>query len=258
MSGNGFESYQVAACYVISDLSRATGGVSYQRQHTSTEHNGEALTTNFETVKHVDNLALVTEGNQILSQARYALRRYATPTPIGHVATEAQLILLRAEMDDLADKAANYNTRAAAVGSLHRVRAAICPIKIDLDNESAAIEIAATVGSTLMDVLGYLQAGDFKRLRGLLDTKARNLHRLVVGLLADSVRDALDAARLGRSVIAKNFKGGGAVADLDLSDYTDPIEAAIGLLTSVDDLGAADDGPADDDDGQPAQLVLCA
>lgn len=229
---NNEEKFQIVPCYLVTDLSEATGGICYDRQALGEGPKGvSGEYKRFETLKTTDHVAIVKEGNALYQRARNAVRRRASHTPLGYICNEAELTHIRLDFADLGKDAIDYNRRSIALGSSHRVRCAIVALKIEIDNAAAAIEIHRTIETVLDEIIDLLVARDAKKLAGLLDTKAKNLHLLVIGLLRVTMIDALDAARAARSAIRK---AGDAAASLDLSETIAAIHVAKDCLVMIE------------------------
>ncbi|KKM71011.1 hypothetical protein LCGC14_1434820, partial [marine sediment metagenome] len=150
------------------------------------------------------------------------------------VCSQEGLPALLVEINALIAKADAFNELAAQSRCARRVHIRAVPIRLEVDNELAAKEIARTVRETLRELIACLEAGDAKDIARVW-LRCKNLERLAVGMHKFAIDDAKACAQNARKEIVRAAKENRCpVLDLEA------IEAAIGLFV---DLDAVSDGP---------------
>lgn len=196
--------------YLVPCEFSALGGVEYIREDLKEERLGEnGLASEFVTLKKVDNIELHKESKAIIGRAHYVMERTCTNTPVGYFADEEQLRNCKAELAEVQEAARVFNDIARRMNCFRRVRIAVFPVKLrwDKNDEETARRLAATVRERLYALKQTLAAGDRAAFETQFD-KARNLNRLAVGIQADAIMMALEAARLNKGVLSDMIREG--------------------------------------------------
>lgn len=235
------KSYQVRPGYIVVDTSSCKGGVTYHRDRTEErEWRENGVEREIHSTKQIDDKAVVKEGNQLVSAARYILRKHCAQTAVGWFCEDSALPALRTEVEEFEAAADAFNARARQTDSACRVTIGIVPIRLELDNHAAAEAIARTIRETLHQLKSVLRAGALDKLPPVL-LRAKNLDQLAVGMQRDSIVFALDCVKAARKELREARKDGrdleAAGRALDLAF----VDAAIGVFT---DITAANPSPA--------------
>lgn len=206
--------------YVVAVEFGANGGITYDREDISQENEGRGLRAEFKTRKHVDDVELVAESTKIIDRAYGAIARHCTKTPIGYFTPKGSLERLEEEVSVLRTEAEEFNFRAVNEGSARRVRVAIYPMQLVLDDARAASRLAALVRERLRNLASALRAGDRKAFEGEME-RCKNLELLAVGVQRDAIVDALGIAKDRKRELLLDLRAGtdpaAAGAKLDVS-----------------------------------------
>lgn len=238
---------------LIIDASRVSGGITHKREKSGQTPIGDGHTEEIHTVKVVDHDQIIRESNRLVVAARYVIRALAVQTPIGFVADEGTWRLIQygytgrsgpqPGLVSLQLSAEALNREARAVGSARRTDIGAVALRLEIDNEAAAREIASTLRTRLAALHTACQSGDLTEI-GAEIRAAKNLPSLVVGVFSDSIEYAIDCARDLRKEIRRALKGqpdaarGRIAADVAAEYDLGPIASAEGLFTDVRQTGA--------------------
>lgn len=188
--------------FLVIDTSSAAGGVSYDREYAAETAVAEGTEQVFRTTRKVDHAELVKLADQLVQQARYAIRKHAISTPLGWICDTDGLRQIIDEILVLEAKARGFNIKAMAEGCERRVRVGVVPVELHPHNVAAAREISRTVFNTLGELADMLADGTsygspkgVQRLETFVHVRCRNLDRLAVGNQRFSIQDALGVAR---------------------------------------------------------------
>lgn len=224
--------FKCQASYVIMDTSAASGGVTYSREALSTReiNDGEGLEKEWKTNKRTDHKALCKEADSIKNKASALLRKRCSYTAIGWICEENQLIHLASDFRALSAEAEVFNLRAAQSWCARRVRIGFVPLKLEIDNEAAAQEIARTIRDTLCDMQVKLSKGCTPpQWNTFYQTKVKNLDKLAAGMQKFSITAAIDCAKAARAEM-REAKKAKREPDLDL----EAIDSAIGMFSGLE------------------------
>jgi hypothetical protein len=235
------ETFKIQPSYIVIETSAASGGVTYHRETISqcAINGGDGQEREFKTNKRVDHVALVKEADALISKSRAVLRKRCAATPLGWVCEEAQLTMVRLDMEEIAGEAEAFNQRAAGSWCARRVRIGYVPVKLEIDNLAAADEIARTIREVLAELRDKLAAHcTGAQFNSFYQTKCKNLDRLAAGMQRFAITDALACAKVARTELTNAAKDKrDPVLDLEA------IESAIGMFTDIA-IGDAADGDA--------------
>jgi hypothetical protein len=246
---------QVRPGYVVSNTTRATGGVSYQRTRGSQVAIGDdGIQQDIETRKIVDHVEAVRKVASVAKAADYLCRKTCAQTTFGWYCAPDALSDLRVGFDALRDMANAANDFARSVGSASRVHVGFVPTMIDLGTEDAAREVARTIRETLSDVIEALRSGAVSgngsenKLRGPVQ-RAKGLDKLATGLAGDAVRMALESigpiAREIRDAVKRGESPESAGARMEFGALETALawvsESGIGGEGATVDLSGADE-----------------
>ena len=226
------ETFKVQPSYVIMDISAASGGVTYTRE-TLSEHeinDGDGEEREWKTNKRTDHKELCQKADALRSKAAGILRRRCAYTAIGWICEENQLIHLREDFRELQVVADLFNQRAAQSWCARRVRIGFVPVKLEIDNEAAAQEIARTIRETLRDMKTRLEGGcTLAQWGSFFQSKVKNLDKLAAGMQKFSITAAIDCAKAARAEL-KVAQKAEREPELDL----EAIDAAIGMFSGLE------------------------
>lgn len=219
--------------YILALEFSATGGVSYRREATIEEQDGEGMRAELHTHKHVDHVELNKNSRAIVNQAYHIVDKYATPTPLGYWVDELALSKITTELAGAQEAAAVFNELAKTLGSARRIEISVYPLALAENNEMAARRVARDVRDRIQAIREALAAADRKGFDLAWD-KAKNLDRMATGIQADSIRMALDHAKTVKTQLLEALRAGYAPVDIAAALDLEPLDAAISLFQDQD------------------------
>lgn len=197
------EKLQIKPGYVVISTTRATGGVSYTRQHGTEEPEGvDGIRQEIASIKRVDHREAVETTRKVARRAEYLIRTRCAAVAFGFYATPEACATLAIDLAELAAEVDAANDLASRVGSDAHVYVGMMPVEIDVSNGDCVREIYRTLRTGLGEIRAALVAGDAHDLKLALDRAAR-LDSLAVGLAGEAIRAAIESAREARSEISK-------------------------------------------------------
>jgi hypothetical protein len=215
--------------YILALEFSATGGVSYRREATNEERDGEGLRAELVTHKHVDHVQLNKDSRAIINQAYHIVDKHATPTPLGYWADDAALERITQELAGAQEAASVFNELARTLGSARRVEISIYPLALAENNEMAARRVARDVREKLQAIREALSMADRKAFELAWD-KSKNLDRMATGIQADSIRMAMEHAKQTKAQLLEALRAGFAPEDIRAALDLEPLDAAIALF----------------------------
>jgi len=225
-----FRKFQFRPGFVLILEFSARGGVSYRRETTDEETDGESLHAQLHTHKTVDHVTLNRRSRAIINAAYHVVDRHATNTPLGYWATAEVLAEhIAPAITRIQEDAEDFNLAAQAAGSARRVNINLFPVALSEDNETAARRVAVDVQERIQALKDALWAADRKAFETAWDA-ARNLDRMAVGIQADAIRTAMDHAKETKSHLLEALREGVDVETIRTVLDLEPLDAAISLF----------------------------
>jgi hypothetical protein len=219
--------------------------VSYHRTRGIEEKIGaDGIRQEIETEKTVDHVEAVRLISQVAKRADATLRKHCACTTFGYFATPEALPAIKAEFADLRNQADDANDFAASVGSARRVHVGYVLTMLDLSHEDAAREVSRTIRETLGEILAALRAGDVTgpALRTPA-ARARGLDRLAVGIVGETIRQAIESVGPAAKIIRDAVKAGESPESVGARVDLGAIETALAWV-SDDGIGGTVGSPA--------------
>lgn len=225
-----FSNFQFRPGYILILEFSAKGGVSYRRETTNEEREGEALHAELHTTKRVDHVGMAKKSRALINAAYHIVDRHASPTPLGYWASKETLEgeILPA-LQFVQESANQFNLEAFNVGSERRVAINLFPVALAEDNEHAARRVAQDIQDRVRDLRTALETGDRKGFEAAWD-RAKNLDRMAVGIQADAIRTALDHAKETKSNLLEALREGHSIETLRTVLDLEPLDACIQLF----------------------------
>lgn len=218
--------------YILALEFSATGGVSYRREQTIEEQDGEGLRAELRTHKHVDHVELNKNSRAIINQAYHIVDKHATPTPLGYWVDDVALEKITSELENVRESAQVFNELAHTLGSARRVEINIYPLALAENNEMAARRVARDVCDRIAALRAALASADRKAFDLAWD-KSRNLDRMATGIQADSIRMALEHAKTTKTQLLECLREGFTPEQIAQVLDLEPLDAAINLFTDT-------------------------
>lgn len=188
---------------LVVDEFQCSGGVTYHRDYDAVEKVGPGERQRYAGECSVDHKALVTEGAAIKDAARYVLRAHATKSIIGWVATGNAIKVIDVKLDELREKAADFNERSARAGCARRVYIEWAVLPFEINNASVARQLARTVRTVCQDLIDTIRAGDVDGLDKVF-LRTKNLGELSPSFfLEDAITYAVECAKRARTALKK-------------------------------------------------------
>lgn len=228
------DSFKARSGWILVDRSTANGGVRYTRTPVE-EHSinrGDGIQATHETVKEVDHVAFVKEIDRLVKHTEYILRKTCAQTPVGYFASDEILPKVREEIERLVHEASALNASASIAGCARRARIQIVPIRVDLDTEEAAQEIAKHIRESLTALRNLLRQGETGTPWHNALGRAKNLPTLATGVQADSITFGLENAQAEAKAIRETVKNGAAPKVAGAYANLDALQAAIDLFSA--------------------------
>lgn len=207
------EVVQIAPGYVVINVSKAAGGVTYDREVIDEEIEGDRIVSDYQTRKTVDNAALVKAIDQTVKEVDHALRILCTRTAFGYFVSPEKVDIVRAKVAGIAVQVEELNVAAEKAGSAHRGRVGIVTAYLDIGNPDNLRECYRVIRETLREIYDALRAGDVRdvkdtdgdivrrhQLRPIL-IRARNLEQMALGVHGHAIKTALDRAKTAKTEI---------------------------------------------------------
>lgn len=234
--------YTIKPGWLVSLKTRLVGGVSYQTEDLGQEREGAALTSEWRTKKHVDDVAELERATDTRSKSRSLIAGACIQTPFGLLCPEDQGEALASRLADAQRLVTEHNASAAYT----RVELYILRGRIASDDREAVRAIFSDIRQAVSEMQAGIAALDVAQIRDAAQ-RARNLGRMLDAGQAERVNKAVDAARKAARVMVRQIDDAGQ-ASLDavmLEVSTKPIDD---LRFAFLDLEGGDSGP----DGVPA------
>lgn len=208
------ETVRIAPGYIVINVSKAAGGISYDRIVIDEEVKGAATMTDYQTRKTIDHVELVKAIDHTVKNVDHELRILCVRTPFGHFASADKVAVIRAKVDKIAADVAELNAAADKVGSAHRGYVGIVTALLDVGNPDNLRECHRVIRETLTEIRTSLRAGDVRdvkdpatgdilkrhQVRPIL-IRARNLEQMALGLHGNAIKAALERAKVAKAEI---------------------------------------------------------
>lgn len=207
------ETVHIAPGYVVINVSKSAGGVTYDREVIDEEVEGDRVVSEYQTRKTVDNAALVKAIDQTVKEVDHALRILCTRTAFGYFVSPEKVHTVRAKVAGVAVQVDELNAAAEAAGSSHRGRVGVVTAYLDIGNPDNLRECYRVIRDTLREIHDALRNGDVRdlkdkdgdivrrhQLRPIL-IRARNLEQMALGIHGHAIRAALDRAKTAKTEI---------------------------------------------------------
>ncbi len=196
----------LACRHIVIDCTRSGGGVTYERQLTSTDVEGDGITTTSLVVKNVDNEAIVKQMAKLRNKLDYTFRSTVTSVKFGYVATDEQLATLKEALKPLHEEAATLNAKAARVKCKHRVHVGLLAFKLSSGDSADAVEaIAETIVDHMKEYYEALHKLDLDWIKKI-QLRSRNLDKLAVGIPGTILKSATACAKDSVKIIREGAK----------------------------------------------------
>jgi hypothetical protein len=230
---------KIAPGYVIINIATSSGGLKYLREHLGEEKEGERVETEYKTNKVVDNVAVVKEIDAAVKEADYILRSNCVKTAFGYFATDAKLVEVQKKIEALKGQMEHLNRKAKVLGSAHRGNIGIIAARLDIANADTMRECYRVVRETLEGIYEALLRGDVRDIKDKDDNisargqlrpamlRARNLESMAIGLAGESIKRALECAKVARKQILERIENGATPEEAGRAVDLTEIETAI-------------------------------
>lgn len=216
--------------WVIQDCSSAEGGIQYLREHVDEKqiNKKRGLQIEHKTRKIVDNVEYCAHIDAVVKKVDYVLRKHCARTDMGWYADDAALRVVRTEIAEIREEAAQLNRLADRAGSERRAKIHITPLRLDLTQPEVAYEVVYTMQNVLTELHTALRAGDIASLHKL-KLRAKNIERLVTGDQSHTIRHAIDSVPAAANEIRHTMRGSSIPpeeigAELDLTALETALE----------------------------------
>lgn len=221
--------------FIMNDASTATGGIRYAREVLEERRtaDGEGTIKIWKTEKVVDHDDLVRRVDAISKKVDYVLRKHCSRLGRFYFADQEQHDAVMAEVVNLKNAARTVNIEARAAGCGRRAYVSVLPSQINLAHEDAAREVAHTIQTTLGDMLEVIKAGDIGRPFEKVMLRMRNLEKLAVGICAESIVFAREAAKSAKKAIRAELKLSKSPQNAAKAADTMMIQAAIDMFAPL-------------------------
>lgn len=187
---------------LVISQSRVVGGKETHREKLRDEMRGQTHEVEHNVQVKIANKEERDRAEKLVEIAKHAIRKHATNTRIGSLASREKTGLIRQELEEIRARAIAFNATAETC----HVLIGMIPIEIAVAiGPEAARALADQIREELTLYRDALRAGDETGARNAKH-RTKNLDALAVGIQADAIRLALDE---GRERYNELFRRGG-------------------------------------------------